>query len=253
LLSVAAEKGAILALETGPVCGCAMDSGGTLRSRGRQRPAPGTPLGCPAATVRSAVPPGSRRRSACHFRSAPPESRKIFRTISGVLFSPPTALTPCRAKRKRTPRGCNHCRGIAWRAHRDDDRSAEAPPPRSAKTPIGSADPYALKIPARRAECSFTQHAPVPAHRHQAWAVWSKPAPPKWRPHPPPPLAGRALRRGPQAVRRRAPGRNSYSGRSPPRPAPPRPEGTRHPVAARQLSLGRSREQADPATGAFIG
>src|ERR1051325_9256742 len=49
--------------------------------------------------------------------------------------------------------GMHPCRGIAWWAHRDDDRSAEALP-RSSKNQIGSVDPDALKIPARRAEFS---------------------------------------------------------------------------------------------------
>jgi len=56
------------------------------------------------------------------------------------------------------------CRGITWRAHRDDDRSAEASLPRSSKIHIGSVDPDALKIPARRAECSLTENANSPFH-----------------------------------------------------------------------------------------
>src|SRR5438874_13390763 len=52
--------------------------------------------------------------------------------------------------------GRQPCRGIAWWAHRDDDRSAEAALLRSSQNHIGSVDPYALKIPARRAEfCSL--------------------------------------------------------------------------------------------------
>ena len=52
--------------------------------------------------------------------------------------------------------GMQPCRGIAWWAHRDDDRSAEAALLRSSQNHIGSVDPYALKIPARRAEsCSL--------------------------------------------------------------------------------------------------
>jgi Integrase core domain len=58
--------------------------------------------------------------------------------------------------------GMQPCRGITWRAHRDDDRSAEAPLPRSSKNQIGSVDPDALKIPARRAECSLTENARSP-------------------------------------------------------------------------------------------
>src|SRR5712671_6585355 len=60
--------------------------------------------------------------------------------------------------------GMHPCRGITWRAHRDDDRSAEVPLPRSSKNRIGSVDPDALKIPARRAECSLTENARSPFH-----------------------------------------------------------------------------------------
>jgi hypothetical protein len=56
--------------------------------------------------------------------------------------------------------GMQPCRGITWRAHRDDDRSAEASLPRSQK----SVDLDALKIPARRAECSLTENADSPFH-----------------------------------------------------------------------------------------
>jgi hypothetical protein len=58
--------------------------------------------------------------------------------------------------------GTQPCRGIAWRAHRDDERSAAASLPRSSKLHIGSVDPDALKIPARRAEYSLTESAPSP-------------------------------------------------------------------------------------------
>ena len=59
------------------------------------------------------------------------------------------------------------------RAHRDDDRSAEVRASALSKTPIGSVDPYALKIPARRAECLFTTlRQSVSTHRHRAFAVW---------------------------------------------------------------------------------
>lgn len=51
--------------------------------------------------------------------------------------------------------GTQPCRGIAWRAHLDDERSASASLPRSSKTHIGSVDPDALKIPTRRAEYSL--------------------------------------------------------------------------------------------------
>jgi hypothetical protein len=47
--------------------------------------------------------------------------------------------------------GTQSSRGIAWRAHRDDKRSAATSLPRSSRDHIGTADPDALKIPARRA------------------------------------------------------------------------------------------------------
>ncbi len=54
------------------------------------------------------------------------------------------------------------CRGIAWRVHRDDEKGAyefhSAPIP----NPIGSIDPDALKIPARRAEYSLAENAASP-------------------------------------------------------------------------------------------
>jgi hypothetical protein len=60
--------------------------------------------------------------------------------------------------------GKQPCRGIAWWAHRDDENGAcelhSAPLPDS----IGSVDPDALKIPARRAESSLTEHALIPVH-----------------------------------------------------------------------------------------
>jgi hypothetical protein len=62
--------------------------------------------------------------------------------------------------------GMQPCRGIAWWAHPDDERSAGtnkilAVP----QTSIGSKAPDALKIPARKAEYSLTASAlsPFPA------------------------------------------------------------------------------------------
>ena len=72
--------------------------------------------------------------------------------------------------------GMQPCRGIAWRAHRDDDRSAEVSLSRSSKNHIGSVDPDALKIPARRAECSLTENARSPFHaepgRYKQWLFY---------------------------------------------------------------------------------
>ena len=61
--------------------------------------------------------------------------------------------------------GKQPCRGIARRAHRDDDHGRGSPLSRSSPNPIGSIDPDALKIPARRAASTLTRSArsPVPA------------------------------------------------------------------------------------------
>jgi len=77
-------------------------------------------------------------------------TRKVTMTVPGETEAGSAGMQPCR--------------GITWRAHRDDDRSAEAPLPRSSKNQIGSVDPHALKIPARRAECSLTENARPPFH-----------------------------------------------------------------------------------------
>ena len=58
--------------------------------------------------------------------------------------------------------GTQPCRGITRWAHRDDDRSAEVSLLRSSKNHIGSVDPDASKIPARRAEYSLTESALSP-------------------------------------------------------------------------------------------
>jgi putative transposase len=58
--------------------------------------------------------------------------------------------------------GTQPCRGIAWRAHRDDAGERGSRLSRSSQNHIGSKDPHALKIPARRAECSLTGNARFP-------------------------------------------------------------------------------------------
>ena len=65
--------------------------------------------------------------------------------------------------------GKQPCRGIARRAHRDDDHGRGSPLSRSAPHPIGSIDPDALKIPARRAASTLPRSArsPVPAEPAQ--------------------------------------------------------------------------------------
>ena len=65
--------------------------------------------------------------------------------------------------------GKQPCRGIARRAHRDDDHGRGSHLPCPSQSPIGSIDPDALKIPARRAASTLTRSArsPVPAEPAQ--------------------------------------------------------------------------------------
>jgi hypothetical protein len=60
--------------------------------------------------------------------------------------------------------GMQPCRGIAWWAHRNDDRERASSPLALFQNYIGSKDPHASKIPARRAECSLTGNALPPIH-----------------------------------------------------------------------------------------
>jgi hypothetical protein len=54
------------------------------------------------------------------------------------------------------------CQGIAWWAHRDDDRQRGNQFLALHSNLIGSKDPNALKIPARSAEYSLTESASSP-------------------------------------------------------------------------------------------
>src|SRR5580658_6190205 len=54
------------------------------------------------------------------------------------------------------------CQGIAWWAHRDDDRQRGSQFLALLSNLIGLKDPDALKIPARRAEYSLTESASSP-------------------------------------------------------------------------------------------
>jgi hypothetical protein len=58
--------------------------------------------------------------------------------------------------------GTQPYRGIARWAHREDERSAEVSLLRSSRNHVGSVDPHALKIPARRAEYSLAESALSP-------------------------------------------------------------------------------------------
>jgi len=66
------------------------------------------------------------------------------------------------AKTEAGNAGTQPRRGIAWWAHRDDERQREDHLPALPQTFIGSKDPDAVKIPARRAEYSLTESAPSP-------------------------------------------------------------------------------------------
>lgn len=65
--------------------------------------------------------------------------------------------------------GKQPCRGIARWTHRDDEAGARGYGPAPLPNFIGSVDPHALKIPARRAEYSLTESAnsPFPAEPAQ--------------------------------------------------------------------------------------
>src|SRR5437773_8300748 len=123
-----------------------------------------TPCACTAPSASSLRPicwPGGRRRStpraiASWRRRAGSGSYVGNRRREMVTMTVPGETEAGNA-------GMHPCRGIAWWAHRDDDRSAEALP-RSSKNQIGSVDPDALKIPARRAEFTLTENARVPFH-----------------------------------------------------------------------------------------
>jgi hypothetical protein len=60
--------------------------------------------------------------------------------------------------------GKQPCRGITWWAHRNDDWSVDVSLLRSSENNIGSVDPDALNIPARRAESTLTEDAHLPFH-----------------------------------------------------------------------------------------
>jgi len=60
--------------------------------------------------------------------------------------------------------GMQPCRGLTWWAHRDDDRERGTHLSRSPQNHIGSKDPDALKILARRAEYLLTENESSPFH-----------------------------------------------------------------------------------------
>ena len=85
-------------------------------------------------------------------------------SLSVRLF-PFREVTPTMALPGETDAGSagkQPCRGIARRAHRDDDRGRGSHLSRSTQNPIGSKDPDTLKIPARRAASTLARNAPSP-------------------------------------------------------------------------------------------
>src|SRR5260370_41685275 len=106
---------------------------------------------------------GTDRKKPGHARShrerGPPRTENT--PPAGVL-RPATMTLP--GKTEAGSAGMQPCRGIAWRAHRDDVHGRGSSPFALFLTPIGSVDPDALKIPARRAECSLTENAHFPFH-----------------------------------------------------------------------------------------
>ena len=148
---------------------------GGLRCRVRRRACEATPLGCRAATVRSVWGcRASPRRSPYHSRSGPLVSRKIV-SYKRLLLS----LFLSSAQRGRfvipRPGWSLPAGGLTWRgAYQDDNRSSEPPAGRSVKAnPIGSVDPYALKIQARKGGVLLQDiYATVSTHRHRPFAVW---------------------------------------------------------------------------------
>ena len=76
--------------------------------------------------------------------------------------------------------GMQPCRGIAWWAHRDDDRERGSSPLALFQNCIGSKDPHALKIPARRAECSLTGNVLFPLHAEPRHFIRLSASPKSW-------------------------------------------------------------------------
>ena len=68
--------------------------------------------------------------------------------------------------------GKQPCRGIVRWAHRDDDHGRGSHLSRSFPNLIGSIDPDALKIPARRAASTLTRSARSPVPAEPAQLLW---------------------------------------------------------------------------------
>ena len=134
-------------------------------------------IGCSPARFPFSPPAAARRApSGC----CTGERRGVCGQGAGVTMTLP-------GKRKQALQGCNHCRGITWRAHRDDDRSAETRASALCKNTHRIGRPLCLENPRPKGGMLFhgatppSLHSPPPSIRGVVPT-----GPPKW---PPPPAA----------------------------------------------------------------
>ena len=135
-------------------------------------------IGCSPARFPFSPPAAARRApSGC----CTGERRGVCGQGAGVTMTLP-------GKRKQALQGCNHCRGITWRAHRDDDRSAETRASALCKNTHRIGRPLCLENPRPKGGMLFhgatppSLHSPPPSIRGVVPT-----GPPKWPPPPPPP------------------------------------------------------------------
>src|SRR5271166_2605299 len=129
-----------------------------------------TPCACTAPSATSPRPtcsPGDKLKSMRH------EIGNWKRRVSsgrhaGSRWRESRATMIVPGKTEAGSAGMQPCRGIAWRAHRDDVHERGSSPYALVPRRIGSVDPDALKIPARRAEYSLTENPPFPFHAEPA-------------------------------------------------------------------------------------
>src|ERR1035437_5442835 len=135
----------------------------------------------PDPTVRGSLQPGAVaqrhriRDSGGHARrKAIRDSRRQRPEVGSGARTPSTAPPAGRMKHGVTmilpgkteagSAGMQQCRGIAWWAHRDDDQRRGNQLLALRSPIIGSKDPDALKISARRAEFTLMENASSPFH-----------------------------------------------------------------------------------------
>ena len=128
-----------------------------------------------APESRDARSPHARSRDPWHPDARSPQNAVVPRCVAPPCVAPPsltfgvTMALP--GETDAGSAGKQPCRGIARRDHRDDDRGRGSHLSRSTQNPIGSKDPDALKIPARRAASTLARNAPspVPAEPAHHW------------------------------------------------------------------------------------